>query len=85
VITKFNQKEYKCITIILPTIDGKHEFTLATDSSYNTKRSESLHRGNHIVLSRLHPAILSLISLVEHTFINIDNVLALSHIFNIVG
>ena len=84
-IAEFNQEQHEGIAIIFYTIDCKHELAITAHCCYHTERSESLHGCNHIALPCKAPPMLSLICLIENTFINVDDDFALSHVFNVVS
>ena len=85
VVAKLDQKQTKGATIVFTTINRVHQLAITAYCCYDAERSQSLHSSNHISLTRPAPAMLSLICLVKHTFVNVDYCFPLDHIFDVVG
>ena len=85
VVAQLDQEESKSSTIVPATVDGIHQPTNNAHCCYDTERFQTLHCSDHVSLARPTPTMLSIISLVEHTFINIDNYFILNHILNVIG
>ena len=85
IVAQFDQEEGESVTVVLATVDGVHQPALTAYCCNDAERSQTLHGSDHVSLTRPAPAMLPLICLVEHTFVDVDNSLPLDHVLNVVG
>ena len=82
-LTKLGDEEHECLAICLSLIDGEVQMTITTDSSNNIHIGKSLHIHSLVVSSFYHPALLSMISHSNDTFIDIDDPYLVIHEFDV--
>ena len=84
-VAKFDQKQHERVAVVFATVDCEHELAFTADCCYDTERSQPLHSSDHVQFSRLHPTPLSFISLIQNTFVDVDNGLSFEQVLDIIG